>query len=236
MRSGSSRFTFVLAVLAIAAGLLAACVPVPPQERGVGQPVATAALQAAADSALTATPSPTLAAPTASEPTASATATPAPSHTPALKSAAAAPLKTATRTPTRVVQKAPTRAATATATVDRHRIVFTENDIAQAIAAGAGAQQGVNMRNLKVRFTDGKIHVTADQVGYGLIQLRNLDMVGRLVANNGALGLEVESISPRGLAANMIPSVANQVLAQYAAQWYVEEVKTLDGRVELRIR
>jgi hypothetical protein len=114
--------------------------------------------------------------------------------------------------------------------------VITEDDIAKAIGAGAGTQQGATLQNLKMQFADGKTHITADSVGYGFIQVQNLDLVGRLVASDGVLSLAVESISPRGLATGLIPSVVNQALAQYASQWYVEEVRTLDGRIELRIR
>jgi hypothetical protein len=115
-------------------------------------------------------------------------------------------------------------------------VIITEEDIARSIAGGAAAQQGVVAQNLKVDFANGKMHVTADRLGYGLLQLQNLDMIGRLVAKNGKLSLVVESISPRGLAANLVPKVADQALAQFGAKWYVEEVKTLDGRVELRVR
>jgi hypothetical protein len=241
--------------------LLNACVPVPPLPAEPSQAVATAVQQVAAAPEMTSSPTPaptssstraaptetaivtytpaaTRTAPAASEATATLapTRTPLPSRTPAVKSAAVAPARTATRTPTKSPTSTATRAATATATVDRHHLVITEGDITKAIAAGAGAQQGVKIQNLKVSFAGGKIHITADQLGYGIVQVRNLDMVGRLVANNGVLNLQVESISPRGLAANMIPSVANQAIAQYGSKWYVEDVKTLDGRVELRIR
>ena len=50
------------------------------------------------------------------------------------------------------------------------------------------------------------------------------------------LQLQTESISPGGLITSLIPAFANQALAQYTAQWYVEEVRTLEGRLELRIR
>ena len=99
-----------------------------------------------------------------------------------------------------------------------------------------GAQQGVTLDNLKVRFADGKTHITADKLGYSFINMQNLDLVGSLAAQNGVLSLAVESISPRGLAANFVPGAVNQALANYASQWYVEEVRTLDGRVELRVR
>jgi hypothetical protein len=160
-------------------------------------------------------------------PTISFTATPAPTSTPR-------PTDTVAAISTRAATS--TRALTPTATVDQHLIVITEDDIARAVAEGAGAQQGMTVENLEVRFVDGKIHITADRLGYGIIKMQNLDLVGRLVAQNGVLNLVVESISPRGLAANFVPSAANQALANFGSQWYVEEVRTLDGKVELRVR
>jgi hypothetical protein len=115
-------------------------------------------------------------------------------------------------------------------------VIITEDDIAESIAGGAAAQQGVTAQNLKVDLANGKIRVTADRLGYGLFQLQKLDLTGRLVAQNGVLSLAVESLSPRGLAANLVPTLANQALAQFGAQWYIEEVKTLDGRLELRVK
>ena len=141
-----------------------------------------------------------------------------------------------TRAPTMARAAPSTPAPTPTATVDQHLIIITEDDIAKAVAGGAGAQQGVTLDNLKVRFADGKTHITADKLGYGIIKMQNLDLVGSLAAQNGVLSLAVESISPRGLAANFVPAAVNQALANYASQWYVEEVRTLDGRVELRVR
>jgi hypothetical protein len=142
---------------------------------------------------------------------------------------------TSTRVPTtRAVVS--TAAPAPAATVDQHLIVITEEDITAAVASGAGAQQGATVDNLQVRFADGKTHITADRLGYGIIKMQNLDLVGRLVAQNGVLSLAVESISPRGLAANFLPAAVNQALASYGSQWYVEDVRTLDGRVELRVR
>jgi hypothetical protein len=160
-------------------------------------------------------------------PTISFTDTPAPTSTPRPTSTLAAMSAQAA---------ASTQAPTPTATVDQHLIIITEEDIAQAVAGGAGAQQGVTLENLKVRFAGGKTHITADKLGYSFINMQNLDLVGRLAAQNGVLSLAVESISPRGLAANFVPGAVNQALANYASQWYVEEVRTLDGRVELRVR
>ena len=87
-----------------------------------------------------------------------------------------------------------------------------------------------------MRFTGGKIRITASKLAYGPVQVQNLDLGGRLVAHNGQLQLETESISPRNLVTSLIPTLANQALAQLASQWYVEEVRTLEGRLEVRIR
>jgi hypothetical protein len=166
-------------------------------------------------------------------PTISFTDTPAPTNTSLPTST---PRPTSTLVAMSVQAAASTPAPTPTATVDQHLIIITEDDIAKAVAGGAGAQQGVTLDNLKVRFAGGKTHITADKLGYSFINLQNLDLVGSLAAQNGVLSLAVESISPRGLAANFVPGAVNQALANYASQWYVEEVRTLDGRVELRIR
>ena len=130
-----------------------------------------------------------------SMPTAISTARPAPTFTPRPTRTAAA---TPTRAPTMTRAATSTRAATPTATVDRHLIIITEADIAEAVAGGAGAQQGVTLDNLKVRFAGGKTRITADKLGYGIIKMQNLDLVGSLAAQNGVLSLAVESISPRG--------------------------------------
>jgi hypothetical protein len=163
-------------------------------------------------------------------PTARATDTPQPTST-------VAPTRTSAPTATTAPTTAPTTAAPARAAVaDPNLIVISEADIAQAVAEGAGAQQGVSIENLNVRFADGKMTITAGKIGYGLIKLQNLNLVGRLVAKDGVLSLEAESISPRGLVSNFIPTMANQALAEYLAEWYVEDVQIRDGRVELRVR
>ena len=142
---------------------------------------------------------------------------------------------TATPTPTR---RPPTATATLkpAATADPHLTTITEADVAQAVASDASKASGLVAENLAVRFTDGKMRLTASKLAYGPVQVQALDLVGRLVAVNGQLQLEAESIAPRGLVALLIPTVANQALAQFTSQWYVEEVRTLEGRLEVRIR
>jgi len=175
--------------------------------------------------------SPPTSSPTATleEPTATATG---------LTVAAASTLtRTPTRRPTATVPRA-TKSPTPkpSPTVDRHRVVITEADIVKGLGGEAAAQQGLKANNLKVRFANGKVNITADQLSYGAINVRNLALVGRLVARNGKLELVTESVSPGGLIGALIPRAANQALGQLAANAYVEEVQTLDGRVELRVR
>lgn len=159
----------------------------------------------------------------------------------------AAALPTANATPTTLHPAAqptiaPARAATATRpappppTAAPKLVIVREEDISRAIAGGAGEEQGVKAQGLQVRFRDGKMIVSADELGLGPVQVKQLVMVGRLLAQDGQLRFEAESVSPRGLVTSLLPALANQALTQYASQWYVEEARTADGRLELRIR
>lgn len=138
--------------------------------------------------------------------------------------------------PTRPATRPPPSAPPASPTADRNVITVTEADVIRAVAAGVGGQEGLVLQGLTVRFAQGKMRLAADRVQYGVVDVQDLVLVGRLSARDGRLQLETESISPRGLVTALIPTLANQALAQYAAQWYVEEVRTLDGRLELKIR
>jgi hypothetical protein len=131
----------------------------------------------------------------------------------------------------------PTRSQpTATPTPDPHRVVITEEDIERSVASGAAAQGGAQIKDLDVQFTDAKMRLSADALTYGMINVRDVVLIGRLVAQNGQLQMQVESVQPGGIIGAVIPNVVNQALAQYAAKWYVEDVDTLDGRLELKIR
>jgi hypothetical protein len=125
---------------------------------------------------------------------------------------------------------------TATPTPDPKRVVVTEQDVERSVASGAAAQGGAQVQGLDVRFADGKMRLSADQLTYGMVNVNDLVLVGRLVAANGQLQMQVESVQPGGIIGAVIPSVVNQALAQYASRWYVEDVDTLDGRLELKIR
>lgn len=126
--------------------------------------------------------------------------------------------------------------AGATATPDPHLIVITEDEITRAIMAGAGAEQGLSAQGLQVRFRGEQMTLSADELSLGPVQVKQLVMVGRLFAENGELHFESVSVSPRGLVTSLLPTLADQALSRYASRWYVEDVRLLDGRLELRIR
>ena len=228
--------------LLIGLALLTGCVPLPP-ETATPEPEA-AAVVVAVEPTATLAPTETLAPTATTQPTeVPPTATLAPTETSAPVAAVAA-ANTATSVPTvrPTSTRRPTATATqrprptATATQDRSRIIITEADIEKAVTGGTAGQQGLVTDNLQVNFADGKINITADQLSYGIVRVANLNLVGRLTAQNGVLNLQVESISPRGLATSFIPTVANQALAQYGSKWYIENVTVEDGRVVLKVR
>jgi len=115
-------------------------------------------------------------------------------------------------------------------------VVITEEDVRRSVASGAAAQGGAQVEGLGVRFTDGKMRLTAQRLGYGPINVRDLVLVGQLVARDGQVQMDVESVQPGGLVGAVIPGMVNQALQRYASQWYVEDVRTLEGLLELRIR
>lgn len=123
----------------------------------------------------------------------------------------------------------------ASPTPDPSLVVIAESDVVAALAGGTAAG-GLALEGLTVRFATDQMTLSAARLGYGGLAVSDLLLVGRLIASNGRLEVVTESISPRGLVAALIPVFANQALAQYTAQWYIEEVKILDGKLELRIR
>jgi hypothetical protein len=126
---------------------------------------------------------------------------------------------------------------TAAPTRDPNLVIITEDDVLRAVTSGATEESGATLENVGVQFTaDGKMILTAGRVGYGFINADNVTLVGRLIAVDGRLELETESISPRGMVTSLIPTFANQALQQYTSRWYVEEVRTTEGQIELRVR
>lgn len=130
----------------------------------------------------------------------------------------------------------PAAGPTSEPTLDPHRVVITEADVLNAITSGATGQEGLPVAGAAVRFIPDRIIFSATRLGYGPLEVQNLVLTGRLMAREGRLYLQADSITPAGLVTALIPALANQALARYTNQWYIEEVRTLDGRLELRIQ
>lgn len=142
-----------------------------------------------------------------------------------------------TSIPTRVVPTPTVAAAEVEPARDPDLVIITEADVLRAVTSGAAAEQGATLENGGVRFTDdGRMILTAGQVGYGFVNAQNVTLVGRLVAVDGKLQLQTESITPGGLVTALIPTIANQALQQYTSKWYIEDVRTTEGQIELHVR
>jgi hypothetical protein len=115
-------------------------------------------------------------------------------------------------------------------------MIITQDDVVRVLSNPNLYPEGLDVEGLDVRFSGGKMHLTADTVNYGMFRLRNLSLVGRLVAEDGQLQIEVESVSPIGLAGAMIPRLANEAMGQLGGRWYVEDVQIGDGQVTVQFR
>jgi hypothetical protein len=128
-------------------------------------------------------------------------------------------------------------AATSAPTRDPNVVVITEADVLRAVTSGAVTEQGATLENVNIQFTaDGKMMLTASRVGYGFVNADNVTMVGRLIAVDGKLEFQTESVTPRGIVTSLIPTIANQALQQYTSRWYIEDIQTTEGQIELRVR
>jgi len=154
------------------------------------------------------------------------TEVPAPTLTPLLPVVTEAP----------TVVAAPPATEQAVAPSGPQSVVITDADLQSAVRSGVLASSGVDATNLQLHFTGGKVRITADRISYGIIQANNLVYVGHLVAQDGALQVEAESVSPGGMVGALMPTIVNQALRQYASSWYVEQVHTSEGQIELTVR
>lgn len=205
---GAWSWTRWIAAGVVVAWLMTACVPLPAE--------------------LFATPTPEE---VAVAPTPTFTPTPEPSPT---------PTPTPTFTPTPVPTEAPatptpTPRPSPTPTPDRIEWVVTEDVINELANSGALGDQVV-VENVQVRFTGGRVHVSAGRLSYSFINLTNLTAVINLWAENGKVRMQVERMQPSNLMTRMIPGIAQQMLEQYTAEWYVQDVRIGEGQITIVVR
>jgi len=175
----------------------------------------------------TATPPPPTAAPT---PTPTFTPTPTPSPT---------PTPTFTPTPKKVQAAKATPTPAPTPTPDQIVWVITEDTINEAIQSGmldemAGGQ--LQVKDLTIRFTKGRVYVTASQLRYSFISLNNLQAVINVWAEGGKVRIAFDQLKPSNLMTRMIPNMAAQALEQYTSDWYVKDIQIGEGKLTLIVR
>ena len=108
--------------------------------------------------------------------------------------------------------------------------------MAEQLTAGIPGTE-IRYQDLQVHFrADGRFVLTAAYVQYGFISVNDLEMVGTLSAEDCKPLLYVESLEPRNLVTVLIPTLANQTLAQYSEGYCVEEVRVTEGQMELVVK
>ena len=169
--------------------------------------------------------------------TPTATATPTPTSTPT-----ATPTATPTPTPTPTSTHTPTPTPTPTEAVNQAvltpaplRLVITEEDAMQLLAGNRGT--AVDYTNATVHFRgDGRLEVSADEVRYGFIIIRNLHLVGRVDVANCKAQFVMEDVEPGGLLTAFIPTAVNQALDEYTRGYCVEDVTIREGEMIITLR
>lgn len=171
---------------------------------------------------LTPVPLPGTAIPTFT-PTPTATPTPIP------------PTPTPTRTPTPTPKVEVVITPTPTPTPSRIVWEITEDMIEEAVTSEE-VQKQVQVTDLTVHFTDGRVQVAAGQLRYGLLSISNLQATIRLWAESGRVRMAVEQLQPFNLMTRMLPNIAEQALTQYTAGLYVQDLQISEGKIRIEIR
>jgi len=190
--------------------LAAACLP-------TGLPVAVVS---------TPTPLPPMATPT---PTASPTPTSTPTATPS-------PTPTLTATPATKEVEAAALVPTATPTPDRLVWVVTEEMINEAFEKNKLNNEQLEVRDLSVQFTDGQAKVSAGLLRYSFLSVNNLQATISVWAEGGKVRMRFERLQPDNLMTRLLPGMAAQLLEQYTAGWYVQDIRIGEGEMTIVVR
>jgi hypothetical protein len=65
-------------------------------------------------------------------------------------------------------------------------MVITQEDVVRVLSNPSLYPEGLEVAGLDVKFSGGKMYLTAESVNYGMFRLRNLSLVGRLVAEDAS--------------------------------------------------
>lgn len=220
-RSTTARvFVLALGGLTLLALMLAACSP----SMLPILPTVTPKAMAAAPTATPVPPTPTPVPPTP---------TPVP-PTPTPEVKAAEPTATPVPpTPTPEVKAA--AAPTPVPTPDRLVWVITPDLIVNSLTSPEVAQQ-VQVTGLDVKFTGGRIVMSAQSLRYQILNIANLQATINVWAENGKVRIAFEKLQPMNLITRMIPNMAEQAIAQNLANWYVYSIKIEEGKMTIETR
>lgn len=218
-RSTTARvFVLALGGLTLLALMLAACSP----SMLPILPTVTPKAMAAAPTATPVPPTPTPVPPTP---------TPVPpTPTPAAAEATPTPVPP-TPTPEAKAAEAPTPVPTP----DRVVWVITPDLIVNSLTSPEVAQQ-VQVTGLDVKFTGGRIVMSAQSLRYQILNIANLQATINVWAENGKVRIAFEKLQPMNLITRMIPNMAEQAIAQNLANWYVYSIKIEEGKMTIETR
>ena len=88
-----------------------------------------------------------------------------------------------------------------------------------------------------VRFReDGRLEFGAAYVKYGFVSVNNLRVVGTLVVESCRVRFVAEEVSPRSFVTATLPTLINEALARYTADYCVEAITVREGEMEIRLR
>lgn len=217
-RSTTARvFVLALGGLTLLALMLAACSPSMLPILPTVTPKAMAAAPAATPTPVPPTPTPVPPTPTPVPPT------------PTPEAKAAEP----TATPTPEVKAA--AAPTPVPTPDRLVWVITPDLIINSLTSPEVAQQ-VQVTGLDVKFTGGRVVMSAQSLRYQILNIANLQATINVWAENGKVRIAFEKLQPMNLITRMIPNMAEQAIAQNLANWYVYSIKIEEGKMTIETR
>ena len=217
-RSTTARvFVLALGGLTLLALMLAACSPSMLPILPTVTPKAMAAAPAATPTPVPPTPTPVPPTPTPVPPT------------PTPEAKAAEP----TATPTPEVKAA--AAPTPVPTPDRLVWVITPDLIVNSLTSPEVAKQ-VQVTGLDVKFTGGRIVMSAQSLRYQILNIANLQATINVWAENGKVRIAFEKLQPMNLITRMIPNMAEQAIAQNLANWYVYSIKIEEGKMTIETR
>ena len=107
---------------------------------------------------------------------------------------------------------------------------------AQQLEEQASSVPGLQVTGLDVAFDNNSMTLSAANLRYSIVSIRNLTVQGHFTASNCDVTFVADSIQPRNLATSSIPNIVNQSLDQQLGQWCVETISIVPGQLVATVR